>query len=77
MAKRLLLNPAAEALGVTPHFLRTEAKAGRVPFFWAGNRFVFDIEQVDEFLKKKALENLKAQQGGAVGYGILRKVTTD
>ena len=75
MAKRLLLNPAADALGVTPHFLRTEAKAERIPHLKCGNRYIFDIEQVEEWLKKKALDNVKSQEGeNGVQYGKLRKV---
>lgn len=75
MARRLLLNPAAEELGVTPHFLRTEAKAKRIPHIRCGNRYVFDIDQVEEFLRLKALENVQSKPCDNVSYGTLRKVT--
>jgi excisionase family DNA binding protein len=75
MARRLLLNPAAEALGVTPHFLRAEAKAERIPHIRCGNRYLFDIDQVEEFLRLKALENVRFETSDNVSYGTLRKVT--
>ena len=74
MGKRMLLNPAAETLGVTPHFLRTEAKAGRIPFLKSGNRYIFDVEQVEEFLHNKAMENMKPIDPKISQYGVLRKV---
>lgn len=75
MAKRMLLKDAAEALGVSRHFLYTEARAGRIPHFRAGNRYIFDIEQVDEFLKRKALENVREENNeNFAQYGRLRKI---
>lgn len=72
---RMLLKEAAEALGVTKHFLYTEARAKRIPHFRVGNRYIFDTEQVDEFLRKKALENVKQEPDDkVVQYGKLRKV---
>lgn len=74
MSRRMLLKEAAEVLGVSKHFLYTEAKAGRIPHFRAGNRYIFDVEQVDEFLKKKALENVRDENNEKVQYGQLRKI---
>jgi len=74
MGKRMLLNHAAEALGVTPYFLRTEAKAGRIPYLKSGNRYIFDIEQVEGFLKDKALQNMNRENENTAGYGTLRKI---
>jgi excisionase family DNA binding protein len=73
MSKRLLLNPAAEALGVTEHYLRTEIKAGRIPYLKAGNRYIIDVEQVEEFLKNMAIENMQLAPEPIVQYGVLRK----
>jgi len=67
----MLLKDAALALGVTKHFLYTEARAGRIPHFRAGNRYIFDIEQVDEYLKQRALANIRSE---APSYGKLRKI---
>jgi excisionase family DNA binding protein len=75
MAKRMLLKDAAEALGVSRHFLYTEARAGRIPHFRAGNRYIFDVEQVNEFLKQKALENVRDDENEKIiNYGKLRKI---
>lgn len=72
---RMLLKDAAKALGVSKHFLYTEARAGRIPHFRAGNRYIFDIEQVDEFLRQKALESVRKQEEEKiVEYGKLRKI---
>jgi len=72
---RMLLKDAAKALGVSKHFLYTEARAGRIPHFKAGNRYIFDVEQVDEFLKKKALENVRTDDNEKVfQYGKLRRI---
>jgi len=75
MSRRMLLKEAAEALGVSRHFLYTEARAGRIPHFRAGNRYIFDVEQVDEFLRQKALESVREQEEEKiVEYGKLRKI---
>jgi excisionase family DNA binding protein len=70
----MLLKEAAEQLGVTKHFLYTEARAGRIPHFRAGNRYIFDVDQVDEFLKKKALESVREEKESPVQYGVLRRI---
>ncbi len=75
MARRMLLKEAAEELGVSRHFLYTEARAGRIPHFRSGNRYIFDVDQVDEFLGRKALENVKKDQDEkVVQYGQLRRI---
>lgn len=74
MARRELLNPAAEILNVTPHWLRIEAKAGRMPHLKCGNRYIFDIELCEKFLTDKALENMKIEEKNESKYGVLRKV---
>lgn len=75
MPKRMLIKEAAEYLGVSKHFLYTEARAGRIPHFKSGNRYIFDVEQVDEFLKKKALENVRTDDNEKVfQYGKLRRI---
>lgn len=71
---RLLLNDAAKILGVTPNFLRTEAKAGKIPHLRIGNRYAFDTNQVEEFLRNKALLNVKQESENIIDYGKLRKI---
>lgn len=73
MSKRLLLKEAAKVLGMSQHYLRTEIKAGRLPYLCAGNRYILDVEQVEEFLKDKALENMESNCN-VVDYGRLRRI---
>lgn len=58
MARRLLIGLAAKELGVSEHFLRTEIRAGRIPYISAGNRYIVDPEQVDQVLRNRALDNM-------------------
>ncbi|MDF2892069.1 MAG: hypothetical protein K0R80_2436 [Clostridia bacterium] len=74
MPKRLLLAPAAEYLGVSQHYLRVEAKAGRIPCLKSGNRYIFDVLQVEEYLRQKAMENLKNEPEDIQEYGKLRRI---
>lgn len=75
MSRRMLLKEAAEALGVSRHFLYTEARAGRIPHFRSGNRYIFDVDQVDEFLRKKALENIREERDEKIlQYGQIRRI---
>ena len=73
MGTRALLNPTAEALGITPHRLRIMAKSGEIPVLKCGTKYVFDIEQCEAFLKNKAMENVKSVEINQ-GYGVLRKI---
>ena len=80
MARRMLLKEAAEELGVSRHFLYTEARAKKIPHFRSGKRYIFDVEQVDEFLKKKAMENvieIEEQDEKVVQYGKLRRIEVE
>lgn len=73
MGKRLLLKEAAEELGMTQHYLRTEIKARRIPYLMAGNRYILDVQQVEEYLKCKALENMKPTEN-VIQIGKLRRI---
>lgn len=44
----------ARRLGVTKHWLRVEADAGRVPALRAGSRFLFNPKAVEEILAAQA-----------------------
>ncbi|MBC8062310.1 MAG: hypothetical protein H7Y18_16800 [Clostridiaceae bacterium] len=73
MGTRALLNPTAQALGITPHRLRIMAKNGEIPVLKCGTKYVFDVEQCETFLKNKAMENVKSEDKNC-GYGVLRKI---
>ena len=76
MSRRMLIKDAAEALGVTKNYLYTEARAGRIPYIRAGKRYIFDVDQVEEFLKNKALENVRQEENheNIIQYGKLRRI---
>ena len=74
MARRAYIKQAAEELGVSEHFLRTGARAGEIPCFKSGNRYIFDIQQCKEYLKHKAMENVNRVEEPVKQYGVLRKV---
>ncbi len=73
MGTRALLKPTAAALGITPHRLRIMAKNGEIPVLRCGAKYIFDIEQCEAFLKKRAMENVKSIETES-GYGVLRKI---
>ncbi|MCR4430648.1 MAG: helix-turn-helix domain-containing protein [Tepidanaerobacteraceae bacterium] len=75
MGQKALLKEAATAVGLTKNALYQLARAGEVPCIRIGGphgRYVFDIEQLEDFLKQKALENVR--QPDKQEYGKLRVV---
>lgn len=58
MGKKLRLKEAAKEIGVSEYFLRTEIKAGKLPFIMTGNRYLLDLDQINEYLSIKAIENM-------------------
>ena len=75
MGKKALLEGAAKAVGLKKSSLYRMARAGEVPYIRIGGprgRYVFDIEQLEEFLKQKSLENVRKPEDE--GYGKLRVV---
>jgi excisionase family DNA binding protein len=66
------LKETAKILGVSEYFLRTEAKAGRIPFYMSGSTYIFDVEQLDQFLKDMAMANMARDEKPK--YGTLRKI---
>lgn len=76
MTKKAYLKEAAEELGFTYYQLRRMAKERKIPFLKSGNRYIFDIELCNEYLKNEAMENIKQVQA-VKQYGVLRKVNAD
>ena len=68
MNEILSLGRAARRFGVTQTWLRTEAKAGRVPHLLAGTRYLFDVMALNEALAARAggdvRQDADLQQGG-------------
>lgn len=76
MGKKAYIKQAATELGLTEYQLRRMAKEGNIPFLKSGVKYIFDLEQCEEFLKNKALENIKHEEP-VKQYGVLRKVECD
>lgn len=76
MTKKAYLKQAAEELGLTEYQLRRMAKEHRIPFLMSGTRYVFDVEQCQEFLKSEAMRNVKKEEN-VNQYGVLRKINAD
>lgn len=72
----MYLKEAAEALEITQWTLRTMAKTGEIPCWKSGNRYIFDVEQCEEYLSNKAMENIKPVNEISK-YGVLRKINAD
>lgn len=73
MSKKLYIKRAAEELGLTEYQLRRMAKEGKVPYLKSGVRYIFDVSQCEEYLKKEAIGNIKQPDTGEQ-YGVLRKI---
>lgn len=73
MGRKMLLKAAAEELGISAYFLRLEAKSGRIPCIKSGNRYIFDLELCEEFLRNKALQNVAVVED-QTQIGKLRKI---
>lgn len=73
MSKKAYIKQAAEELGLTEYQLRRMAREGKIPYLKSGSRYIFDVPQCEEYLKKEALENIK--QPDPVEYGVLRKIS--
>ena len=55
------LTLAARWCGVRSSWLRSEAKAGRLPGFQAGDRWLFDLAQLEEALAQRVREEGREQ----------------
>lgn len=72
---KMNLKDTAKELGVTEYFLRQEAKAGRIPAYKPGNKYIFDVELVEKFLNDKFMANVKTEEKCcSCQPGKLRKV---
>ncbi len=58
----MLIREASSVLGLSKNALRNAIRAGEIPFFTVGNRYVVDIELVERTLETTALNNMVARQ---------------
>lgn len=74
MGRKMLIKEAAKATGLSEWDLRQRARTGRIPVLKSGNRYIFDLELVEEYLRNEALANVKPLEEPMKQYGVLRKV---
>lgn len=74
MARNLYLKDAAKELGLSGWDLRQRAKSGRIPCLMSGNRYIFPIEQCEEWLLNEAMANVHTSEEKSKQYGKLRKI---
>ena len=48
---------AARAVGLSPYALRQGTLTGQYPFCRAGNRYLYDVAELEEALRREAGEN--------------------
>lgn len=73
MGRKAYMKEAAEESGLTMYQLRRKTKEGKVPYLTSGNRYIYDLDLLEEALRNEAMANVK-QTEPVKQYGILRKV---
>jgi excisionase family DNA binding protein len=73
MGRKAYIKEAAQALDLTDYQLRRMAKEKKIPFLMSGTRYIFDIEQCEEFLKNEAMRNVMTEEN-VKQYGVLRRI---
>lgn len=76
MANRMRLPDAAKHVGLSEYSLRQMVKAGRIPAFKVGSRFILDVDQVEDILNRRALENVKEDEADIV-TGKIRRIESN
>lgn len=73
MGRKGNLCTTAAALGLSEYAVKRMAKDGKIPYLKSGVKYIFDIEQCEEYLKNEAVENMK-QPEPVKQYGVLRRI---
>lgn len=76
MTQRVLLKEAARTTGLSEWELRTGAKSGKYPHFKVGNRYVFDIDMLEQHINQMMKDNVTQDQKNEniIPLGRLRRV---
>lgn len=74
MGKKMLIKALHEATGLSEWDIRQRAKSGRIPAIKSGNRWIFDIDLVNEYLKNEAMSNVRPEEP-VKQYGVLRRIS--
>ncbi|MDK2879631.1 MAG: hypothetical protein PWR06_2347 [Thermoanaerobacteraceae bacterium] len=72
MGHKALLKEAAQAVDLSRNALYKLARAKKVPFLRVGNRYIFDIELLEQSLREMALQNVR--QPEPPEYGKIRAI---
>lgn len=76
MGKKVGIKEAAAITGMSINFYYVGSRAGTIPHIKAGNRYIFDIELLEDFLRKEALKNVRQEpQAEPTKYGQLRRIS--
>ena len=76
MARRAKIKDASRITGLTEWELRTGANSGKYPHMRVGGpngRIIFDIDLLEDHIKKIMTDNLKSDED-TESYGNIRKV---
>ena len=73
MGRKMLIKEASAALGLSKHSLRNAIRSGEIPYFMVGNRYILDVDLVENILEKVAIENMHSRKNAQMKNG-LRKV---
>lgn len=74
MYKFLTINEAANATGMPPYRLRQWVLKKKIRFNMAGNRYIINLQWLEEDLKKMAEQNVSASEERTSEYGKLRRI---
>lgn len=75
MGKRMGIKEASKVTGLSEWELRTGCKSGKYPHMRVGSangKILFDIDILEDHIKKMMLESVQAEE--VQEYGIIRKV---
>lgn len=73
VSERLNIKDTAKRFGLSEYGLRQGAKEGRYPHIKVGNKYIFDVELLEQCLKQEAKSNLRKADNQS-SFGSLRAV---
>lgn len=69
MGKRITMNEAIKATGLTRYALTQGIQQGKYPYIKVGKhgkgKILFDLELLEQYLKQEAIENMEAQKNAS------------
>lgn len=74
MYKFVTISEAAKTRGLPPYAIRRWIKNKQIRFCKSGNRYIINLDWLDEDLERMAEQNMAASESQTTEYGQLRKV---